>query len=656
MSNKYALVYDTESNGFVDSSTVMWTFCAKDVRTGQRWSFGGPDGVFKDRDAIQQLFLNSDQVICHNQIKHDLPLLAKLGIASRNHWGHAKIIDTFTLSSLLNPDRPAPPGCKGGHSLEAYGICSGGSITKVKQDSWDVYDPNMMVRCMSDVDLTEYTYKYLSSEAGEDGWDWKRAFELETKVAFLIAKQERTGWQFDSEKANDLVDWIDREVVEIDKVLTPMLPPVIIEESKAPKFPTKKFTKSGEVSAHSLKYWADELRGMTNPQEIREFIINQTKPKVFSHPRNPASQVQMKEYLLTVGWVPTQFTEPTETHPKGTPKLTEDSLESIQGEAGKLFAHRAILTARRGLLRNVKDEDKGLINKVRPDGRISAVANPMATPTGRMRHKNVVNIPASRSELGSEIRSLFCTKRSDDIAPWSFLRKGKLIDVVSGHYALVGCDAAGLELRNLASRMNDKGFIERLINGKKEDGTDVHTFFQNILREFIDTRDEAKNIEYALIYGAGDTKLGKMCVRGPTNMKDRGMLVRKAIASNLPSLDDLIQRVQKVSKRGYLKGLDGRKIWVRGEYAALNTLLQCDGAVVMKVALVELHKSAMSEKLVFDFVGNIHDEIQSEVLPIHAPRFAELACKSITDAGIILGMNCPLAGEATIGLNWSDTH
>lgn len=649
MTQKYALSFDTESNGFLEDATIMWEFCAKDMRTKQRWSFGGPEGVHADRALIQQLLLNSDMIVCHNQIKHDLPLLNKLRIANKSHWGHAKIVDTFALSSLLNPDRPTPPGCKSGHSLKAFGILSGGEVEKVEQETWDTYDPNMRTRCESDVDLTEYTYRYLSAEIAEDKWDWKRAFELETKVAFLIAKQERDGWQFDSEKAKELVAWIDNEIVEIDKVLVPMLPPVILSEVDAPSFPKKKFKKNGEPTTHALKYWSAELEGKS-PEEVAEYLRQDLQPKVFSHPRNPGSQNQMKEYLLTVGWEPIEYTE------KGSPKLTEESLDSIQGEAGKLFARRAILTSRRGLLLNVKSDEKGLITKVRPDGRIPALANPCGTPTGRMTHKNIVNVPAARSLLGPEIRSLFCTKKVPGTPIWTFENHGQIITVDDGSYAQVGCDAAGLELRNMASRMNDAEYIERVVNGKKEDKTDVHNFTLRILSEFIDNRDDAKNILYAFIYGAGDEKLGKMCSRGPSNFSKRGKIVRATFLQNIPALDDLVNRTKKIAKRGWLTGLDGRKIWVRSEHSALNSLLQCDGALVMKVALVELFDKATKERIDFKFVGNIHDEIQSEVYPLQAQRFAELACNSIRDAGIILGMNCPLEGEAQVGLNWGQTH
>lgn len=85
MTQKYALAFDTESNGFLEDATILWTFCAKDMRTKQRWAFGGPEGVYADRALIQQLLLNSDMIVCHNQIKHDLPLLNKLKIAGKQH-------------------------------------------------------------------------------------------------------------------------------------------------------------------------------------------------------------------------------------------------------------------------------------------------------------------------------------------------------------------------------------------------------------------------------------------------------------------------------------------------------------------------------------------------------------------------------------------
>lgn len=65
-----------------------------------------------------------------------------------------------------------------------------------------------------------------------------------------------------------------------------------------------------------------------------------------------------------------------------------------------------------------------------------------------------------------------------------------------------------------------------------------------------------------------------------------GARLRKSFFDNLPSFKALKDRVGRAAKKGYIKGIDGRKLIVRSEHAALNTLLQSAGAIVMKKALI----------------------------------------------------------------------
>src|SRR5690606_22039398 len=83
--------------------------------------------------------------------------------------------------------------------------------------------------------------------------------------------------------------------------------------------------------------------------------------------------------------------------------------------------------------------------------------------------------------------------------------------VASPGYVLVGCDAEGLELRMLAHYMapyDGGAYVEAVVNGRKEDETDVHNV--NKRAAGLNKRDSAKTFIYALIYGAGDYKLGEI--------------------------------------------------------------------------------------------------------------------------------------------------
>ena len=76
----------------------------------------------------------------------------------------------------------------------------------------------------------------------------------------------------------------------------------------------------------------------------------------------------------------------------------------------------------------------------------------------------------------------------------------------------------------------------------------------------------------------------------------------------------------------------------------------------MKQALVMLNDMATNAALDYKFVGNIHDEIQAEVHEDDAVMFAAFAETAMRLAGEHFTLRCPLAGTATIGNNWMETH
>jgi DNA polymerase I-like protein with 3'-5' exonuclease and polymerase domains len=97
-------------------------------------------------------------------------------------------------------------------------------------------------------------------------------------------------------------------------------------------------------------------------------------------------------------------------------------------------------------------------------------------------------------------------------------------------------------------------------------------------------------------------------------------------------------------------------VFIRSEHAALNSLLQSAGALIMKQALIILDKYATIWGINYKIVGNIHDEFQVEVREDQAGRFGSLAASCIEAAGIHFKLRCPLAGDYKIGNSWAETH
>lgn len=158
------IVYDTESNGFYGEADTIWCLVAKEVGTDKWWKWGGRDGIARYRDEINELFNKSSLIICHNQIKHDLPLLWELRILPTGEPSSG-VVDTLVMSSLLWPDRPVPKGFKssaGPHSVGAWGYRLG--ITKPEHEDWTQFSPEMLHRCTEDVRIQEMIYRELLKE------------------------------------------------------------------------------------------------------------------------------------------------------------------------------------------------------------------------------------------------------------------------------------------------------------------------------------------------------------------------------------------------------------------------------------------------------------------------------------------------------------
>lgn len=146
------LVFDTESDGFVYESTVLWCIVIKDVEEKTVEKFWG-DSLDEGLDILTR----ADTLICHNIIKHDIPLILKL-YPSLSFKG-ITIIDTLLLSQLLNPDR------YGGHGLAAWGERLG--LAKPEHKDWSKFSQQMLHRCSEDVEINYRVYNELIKEAGE---------------------------------------------------------------------------------------------------------------------------------------------------------------------------------------------------------------------------------------------------------------------------------------------------------------------------------------------------------------------------------------------------------------------------------------------------------------------------------------------------------
>ncbi len=567
-------------------ATKIWCISALDVDTETQISFG-PNELDKGLEVLK----SADKLIGHNIIGFDIPVIKNLtGVDLMDKT----IVDTLVLSRLFNPVR------EGNHGLERWGYALGSP--KIEFDQYSEYSKEMLTYCEQDVYLNYKVYEALKKES--KGFS-RESVMLEHDTCKILSTQRDYGFLFDIEKASKLLALLNSRTDEIYKSITECFKP-----KKEIKQIYKRHNPQGKLLKTGVDNFGKNVR--LTAEEYERLKVDNFVERVYTKEFNPSSRQQIGEYLIEFGWKPLEHT------PTGQPKVDEKILSEIKNiPEAEVIAEYLMIQKRVAQINSwFKELDES-------SGRVHGFVNHNGTITGRMTHRNpnMAQIPSTSSSYGKECR-----------ACWT-VPKG---------YKLVGIDASGLELRMLAHYMNDEDYTNEILNG------DIHTTNQKLAG--LESRNQAKTFIYALLYGAGDAKLGTVAGGG----RSTGRNLRKSFIDNLPSFKNLKDRVARASAKSYLKALDGRKLYIRSEHSALNTLLQGAGAIVMKQALVILNDKI--KHLDAHFVANVHDEWQIEVRQDQADEVGRLGVEAIIEAGKVLKLKCPLDGEYKVGDNWSETH
>jgi len=594
--------FDIETNGLrPDRVHCICAMLDNGESTVYNFIGGNTYGNFRDWLASEDV----DTLIGHNIINFDVPILRRL---SGFRWDF-DLRDTLVLSRLSNPS------LEGGHSLRSWGERLG-NYKGDYQGGWEEYNHEMLEYCKQDVRVTKALYKHLDEQENT------ASSEIEHKTADIIRKQTDNGMLLNEKRAYELLAEMKEKVLDIeDEVHKRFEPLPVWIPLNYPDGKTK--NKDGSISK---RYQAQLDRGASWQHIGERTGAGETQWGYYEYPEfNLGSRQQIAKYLQHFGWKPKAFTD------KGNVIVDEKVLKSVNIPEAQLIVDYLTLTKRIAMV-------KSWVEAIDDDtGRIHGSVNPCGAVTGRMTHSkpNCAQVPATRFDKDGNIL-------------WGF-KGGYGADcrdlwIVPDGYSLVGCDASGLELRMLAHYMDDHKYTEEVVSG------DIHTANQKLAGLY--TRDQAKTFIYAFLYGAGDVKIGQVVGGGAK----RGRELKKNFLDNTPALKKLREKVRKSSKKGWVLGLDGRKLHIRSEHSALNTLLQSAGAVIMKKALVLLDTYATQYKIDYKFVLNVHDEFQCEVREDQADFFGGLAVGSIVQAGEAFNLNCPLDGQYKVGRTWQQTH
>ena len=155
--------FDIEANTFhIHLLTDIWCVCLVDVDTDE-------EIALHSEEAFTE-FVHTRKpkcMIAHNGLGFDLMALNRLwgveytvGATDSLLGAEIELVDTFQLSSFLNPDR------LGGHSLENLAK-QAGSFKQAYTGGFDMWSQEMEDYCFQDCRGLAAVYKMLMKEAGQ---------------------------------------------------------------------------------------------------------------------------------------------------------------------------------------------------------------------------------------------------------------------------------------------------------------------------------------------------------------------------------------------------------------------------------------------------------------------------------------------------------
>ncbi|CAH0998885.1 DNA polymerase I [Neolewinella maritima] len=279
------------------------------------------------------------------------------------------------------------------------------------------------------------------------------------------------------------------------------------------------------------------------------------------------------------------------------------------------------------------------------DGRIHSSFNQTIAATGRLSsaNPNLQNIPV-RTPEGAEVRKAFIPRDKDHV--------------------LLASDYSQIELRLVAALSQDEGMLDAFKTGK-----DIHTAtaalifdvpYEEVTRLH---RYQAKTINFAILYGAGATRLTQ-------ELEISRSEASELIANYYERFTGLKQfmsgTVQQAKEEGFVTTLLGRKRSLRdinsrssvaralAERMAMNTPIQGTAADMIKLAMIRIHKALREQGFKTRMILQVHDELVFDAPRDEVERVTPLIEELMREA--IPNLDVPIVVETGIGENWLEAH
>ena len=278
-------------------------------------------------------------------------------------------------------------------------------------------------------------------------------------------------------------------------------------------------------------------------------------------------------------------------------------------------------------------------------GRVHTSYSMTGAQTGRLSSNdpNLQNIPI-RTEIGRKIRDAF---------------------VAEPGFKLLSADYSQIELR-LAAHMADVPQLKQAFR----DGVDIHNMTAEELFGTVDrdTRNQAKTINFAILYGSSAWGIaGRLGVP-----KDEGKAIIDRYFERFPGIRTFIHNTLAAAReRGFTETLFGRKthfmpnirspnpsIRAGAERAAINAPIQGTSADLIKRAMARMDDALAAAGLErVRMLLQVHDELVFEVPDGLEEKSAEVIRKVMANAAEpAMTLDVPIEVEVGWGAHWGEAH
>lgn len=271
--------------------------------------------------------------------------------------------------------------------------------------------------------------------------------------------------------------------------------------------------------------------------------------------------------------------------------------------------------------------------------RIHSFFHQTITATGRISstEPNLQNIP-TRFELGKQVRKIFKPEQ------------GKVY---------IDADYSQIELRVLAHMSEDTHMVQAF-----KEGQDIHKqaaskVFKTPMEEVTkEQRSNAKAVNFGIVYGISDFGLGEQLGISRKIAKKYIEEYLQEYAGIKNFMDEMKEKAKETgyvetlfNRRRYIPELKSNNYMVRqfGERAAMNTPIQGTAADIMKIAMINVYKKLIEEKLDAKIVLQVHDEMMIETSLEEADRVKEIVKNEMESA---IELKVPLIAEVSEAENW----